>query len=171
MYKHTEKCVLPMFGTGVGRCHGVSAGVFVRVEEYPAFDDAFPEKFPYAPDIRDSAITEHWKYQMPFFYFRKRMFCYLWVEQRTGQPYLSMLDGKFIDHPVNEQESRRRMIILRLATESDLTEVAITGILDSGLDTMRGRQRYWRCHPVAVPAHHARSPPEATIFTRGGQFY
>lgn len=90
---------------------------------------------------RDPAITEHWKYQMPFFYFRGKMFCYLRIDRRTGQPYLGMFDGKFIDHPLLEQESRKRMKILRLNPESDLPVKAITWILDHGLEIQRRRYK------------------------------
>lgn len=90
---------------------------------------------------RDPAITEHWKYHMPFFYFRKKMFCYLRIDRRTGQPYLSMFDGKFIDHPLLEQESRKRMKIFRLDPETDLPVKAIAGILDRGLEILRDRHK------------------------------
>lgn len=90
---------------------------------------------------RNSAITEHWKYNMPFFYFRGKMFCYLRIDRRTGQPYLSMFDGKFIDHPLLEQESRKRMKVLRLDPESDLPVEAIIGILDRGLEILRSRHK------------------------------
>lgn len=90
---------------------------------------------------RDPAISQHWKYNMPFFYFRGKMFCYLRIDRRSGQPYLSMFDGKFIDHPLLEQENRKRMKILRLHPESDLPVKAITGILDCGLEILRSRYK------------------------------
>ncbi|HWK99262.1 MAG TPA: DUF1801 domain-containing protein [Parapedobacter sp.] len=85
----------------------------------------------------DPAITEHWKYNMPFFYFRKKMFCYLRVERRSGQPYLSMVDGKYIEHPLLQQEDRKRMKILPLDPNSDLPIEAITWILIRGLEIRR----------------------------------
>lgn len=90
---------------------------------------------------RDPAITEHWKYNMPFFYFRGKMFCYLRIDRRDGQPYLSKADGKYIDHPLLEQESRKRMRILRLNPESDLPVDAINWILDCGLAFQRSRDK------------------------------
>ncbi len=90
---------------------------------------------------RDPAITEHWKYNMPFFYFRGKMFCYLRIDRRDGRPYLSMADGKYIDHPLLEQESRKRMRILRLNPESDLPVDAINWILDCGLAFQRSRDK------------------------------
>jgi len=88
---------------------------------------------------RDPAITEQWKYNMPFFYFHGKMFCYLRINRQSGQPYLSMFDGKFIEHPLLQQESRKRMKILPLDPESDLPVEAITWILDRGLEIQRSR--------------------------------
>ena len=85
-----------------------------------------------------NVLEEHY---MPFFYFRGKMFCYLRIDRRTGQPYLSMLDGKFIDHPLLEQESRKRMKILWLDPGSDLPVEAITEILDRGLEILRSRHK------------------------------
>jgi len=33
-------------------------------------------------------VTEHWKYGMPFYYFKGKMFCYLWIHKKLLQPYM-----------------------------------------------------------------------------------
>lgn len=68
----------------------------------------------------DENITEAWKYGMPMFLYKKKMFCYLWTDKKTGEPYLGIADGKHIDHPRLEEGGRSRMKILRLCSTDDL---------------------------------------------------
>ena len=39
-------------------------------------------------------ITEEWKYGMPMYYFRGKMFCYLWVHKKYQQPYIGIVEEK-----------------------------------------------------------------------------
>lgn len=48
---------------------------------------------------QNAGITESWKYGMPFFCYKGKMFCYLWVHKKYDQPYLGIVEGKKIDHP------------------------------------------------------------------------
>ncbi len=63
---------------------------------------------------QDSNITEAWKYGMPFFCYRGKMFCYLWVHKKFHQPYIGIVEGAKINHPDLIQEKRARMKILLL---------------------------------------------------------
>ena len=87
----------------------------------------------------DAAITEHWKYNMPFFYYRGKMFCYLRINRKSGKPYLGVVDGKYIDHPLLIQEDRKRMKILYLDPEQDLPQEAILCVLQQGV-TIRNKR-------------------------------
>lgn len=87
----------------------------------------------------DPAITQHWKYSMPFFYYRGKMFCYLRINRKSGKPYLGVVDGKFIDHPLLIQEDRKQMKILHLDPEGDLPHKAIMYILQQGLAIRNNR--------------------------------
>jgi uncharacterized protein YdhG (YjbR/CyaY superfamily) len=55
---------------------------------------------------QDPLITEAWKYGMPFFCYRGKMICYLWVHKKHHQPYLGIVEGKQINHPDLLQEDR-----------------------------------------------------------------
>ncbi len=59
-------------------------------------------------------ITEAWKYRLPFFLYKKKMFCYFWSDRKTGLPYIGFVEGRNIDHPLLEQGNRKRMKILRI---------------------------------------------------------
>lgn len=77
----------------------------------------------------DKGITEAWKYGMPFFCYRGKMFCYLWVHKKYGQPYLGIVEGKLVDHPELLAEKRARMKIFLLDPAKDIPVKTINGIL------------------------------------------
>jgi hypothetical protein len=77
----------------------------------------------------NSEITEAWKYSMPFFCFRKRMFCYLWIQRKTSVPYIGIVEGRNISHPRLIQEKRSRMKILLIDPTKDLPVKVILTIL------------------------------------------
>ncbi|MBC7450281.1 MAG: DUF1801 domain-containing protein, partial [Cytophagales bacterium] len=77
----------------------------------------------------DSDITEAWKYSMPFFCLRGKMFCYLWTQKKNGQPYIGIVEGRKIEHPDLIQENRTRMKILMIDPGKDLPVKKIGAIL------------------------------------------
>ena len=83
---------------------------------------------------QDPEITETRKWGMPCFCYRKKMFCYLWTDKKTGKPYLLMAEGKHLDHPGLEAGSRSRMKIFRVDPNTDLLIDTIQQILSSALD-------------------------------------
>lgn len=82
---------------------------------------------------RNPDITEAWKYRMPFFCYKGRMFCYLWIDTKTNFPYLGVVEGKRIDHPGLVQNDRSRMKIITFNPVEDLPLETIQNILDSAL--------------------------------------
>jgi hypothetical protein len=86
---------------------------------------------------QDENITEAWKYGMPFFCYKGKMFCYLWVHKKYHQPYLGIVEGKKIDHPDLLVEARARMKILLLDPEKDLPIRKINTILKEMLALYR----------------------------------
>ena len=83
---------------------------------------------------QDTNITETLKYGMPCFCYRKKMFCYLWTDKKTGEPYILMVEGKMIVHPKLEAGERTRMKILRVNPHKDLPIKTIESILQKALD-------------------------------------
>ncbi len=78
---------------------------------------------------QDQGISESWKYGMPFFCYKGRMVCYLWVHKKHRQPYLGIVEGKKIEHPDLITEKRARMKILLLDAAKDLPIKKINYIL------------------------------------------
>jgi hypothetical protein len=82
----------------------------------------------------DRDISAAWKYGMPFFCYKGKMFCYLWVHKRYHQPYLGMVEGKSLHHPALIAEKRARMKILLFDPNKDLPLKTIKTILQQAVD-------------------------------------
>ena len=83
---------------------------------------------------QDEEITNEWKYGMPFFCYRGKMFCYLWVQKKSGQPYIGLVEGKHFDQPFLVQEKRSRMKIMLLDQTKDLPIERITSVIKQALN-------------------------------------
>lgn len=88
---------------------------------------------------QDAEITETRKYGMPCFCYRSKMFCYLWVDKKTIEPYILMVDGNQINHPELESGNRSRMKIFRVNPNKDLPITTIKEVLSLGLELCKVR--------------------------------
>lgn len=86
---------------------------------------------------QDNEITETRKYGMPCFCYKKKMFCYLWTNKKTEEPYILMVEGKHLNHPKLEKGERSRMKIFRVNPIKDLPIKTIQSILQNALDLYR----------------------------------
>ncbi|MFH6987997.1 DUF1801 domain-containing protein [Flavobacterium collinsii] len=83
---------------------------------------------------QDSDITNVLKYGMPFFCYKGKMFCYLWMHKKYKQPYIGIVEGKHFEEPFLLQEVRSRMKIMLLDFEEDLPIERIEKILEQALN-------------------------------------
>ena len=86
---------------------------------------------------QDKNITETQKWGMPCFCYKKKMFCFLWTDKKTDEPYILMVEGKYLNHSKLEEGSRSRMKILRVNPDKNLHIKTIEGILQNALDLYR----------------------------------
>lgn len=86
---------------------------------------------------QDQNITETKKYGMPCFCYKKKMFCYLWVDKKTTEPYLLFVEGQHLSHPNLEVGKRARMKILRINPAEDLPKETIELLLHQAVDLYR----------------------------------
>ncbi|MCK0155643.1 DUF1801 domain-containing protein [Cellulophaga sp. F20128] len=86
---------------------------------------------------QDMAITETKKYGMPCFSFKKKMFCYLWVDKKTKEPYILFVEGQHLSHPKLEVGTRARMKIFRINPTKDLPQQTIALLVHQALDLYR----------------------------------
>jgi hypothetical protein len=94
----------------------------------------------YLQDVRelilahDPLITEDVKYGMPFFLYRKKMFCYFWTRKESGQPYLGLVEGNRLFHPELIQEGRARMKIFLLDPTKKVPVQTISMLLAQAIE-------------------------------------
>jgi hypothetical protein len=82
---------------------------------------------------QDKDITAAWKYGMPFFCFRGKMFCYLWFHKTLQQPYIGFVEGKHLNHPKLLTEKRARMKIYLIDPAKDLPVRTVEKLLNLSL--------------------------------------
>ena len=79
-------------------------------------------------------ITNERKYGMPFFCFKGKMFCYLWVHRKYNLPYIGLVEGKYFEETFLIQEKRSRMKIMLIDPTIDLPIETIRPILQKALN-------------------------------------
>jgi hypothetical protein len=83
---------------------------------------------------QDEDVTNAWKYGMPFFCYKGKMFCYLWFHKKHKQPYIGIVEGKRFDEPFLIQEDRSRMKIMLFDPNEDLPLQTIENILQKAIN-------------------------------------
>jgi len=86
---------------------------------------------------QDKDVSETVKYGMPCFCYKKKMFCYLWTDNKTKEPYILFVEGKLLDYPELETGKRSRMKIMRINPIEDLPIDLIISLLNDALDLYR----------------------------------
>lgn len=82
----------------------------------------------------DKNFTAEWKYKLPFFYYKGKMCCYLWIHKRFNQPYIGFVNGNMLNHPQLITEKRAQMKIMLFDPNKDLPIKTIKLILKQTLD-------------------------------------
>lgn len=83
---------------------------------------------------QDKHIINVLKYGMPFFCYKGKMFCYLWVHKKHNQPYIGIVEGKYFEEPFLIQEDRSRMKIMLFDSNEDLPIETIENILQKAIN-------------------------------------
>ena len=86
---------------------------------------------------QDDNITETTKYGMPCFCYKHKMFCYLWIDKKTTQPYILFVEGQYLEHQKLEIGNRNRMKIFNINPEKDIPVKTIDLLLNRALDLYR----------------------------------
>ena len=80
----------------------------------------------------DDQISESWKYAMPFFLYRRKMFVYMYNSKSHPLPYLGICDGNQFEHPLLITNGRSRMKILEFDPSQDLPIATLGEVLALG---------------------------------------
>ncbi len=86
---------------------------------------------------QDTEISAVFKYKLPFFCYKGKMFCYLWIHKKYQLPYIGFVEGKKLDFEELLIEYRARMKILLLDPNIDLPFSKINEIINAALDLYR----------------------------------
>jgi len=83
----------------------------------------------------DNHISPEWKYKLPFFYYKGKMLCYLWIHKKYTQPYIGFVDGSLLDDEDLLTEKRAKMKILLVNADEDLPIEKIVRLLKTSIRT------------------------------------
>lgn len=75
-------------------------------------------------------VTEHWKYKLPFFYYKGKPFCYLYQSKKAPHPYIGISKGKLIDHPHLHFGNRNTIKVLYLPMNQDVNREVVYEVFD-----------------------------------------
>lgn len=82
-------------------------------------------------------ITEAFKWGLPTFLFKGKIFCFLSVDKKTKHPYILFEGGKYLEHPALEQKNRKWMKSLSINPHEDFQIEIIETILQDALELHR----------------------------------
>jgi hypothetical protein len=82
---------------------------------------------------QDKHITNEWKYHTPFFYYKGKMFCYMWFHKKYKQPYIGIIEGKHFDEAFLLAENRSRIKVMLLDANEDLPLETIEAIIQKAI--------------------------------------
>lgn len=88
---------------------------------------------------QDKEITHELKYGMPFFCYKGKMFCYLWIHKKYKQPYIGIVEGKHFDESFLLQETRSRMKIMLFDENEDLPVEQINNVINKAINLIQNR--------------------------------
>nr|WP_244511796.1 DUF1801 domain-containing protein [Flavobacterium anhuiense] len=71
---------------------------------------------------------------MPFFSYKGKMFCYLWIHKKLKEPYMGIVEGKHFDEVFLIQENRSRTKIMLFDVNEDLPLKQIEIIIRKAID-------------------------------------
>lgn len=83
---------------------------------------------------QDKDITNVLKYGMPFFCYKGKMFCYLWMHKKLKKVYIGIVEGKHFDDSFLIQEARSRMKIMLFNADEDLPLKKIESVIQKALN-------------------------------------
>lgn len=87
----------------------------------------------------DAGIQSAWKYSSPFFVYQGKNLCYLWYDKQTRHPYIGIIDGHRIEHPVLLKGDRKQIKILAVNPKEDFPIDAIQEVLVEAMELCAAR--------------------------------
>ena len=78
-------------------------------------------------------ITETWKFNTPFYYYKGHWFCYLIYQPKNKKIYLSFVQGYRLNHPKLVSEGRKQMKVYYVKADQDIALKELKQIMRSAM--------------------------------------
>lgn len=89
---------------------------------------------------QDVTLQAAWKYGMPFFCYKNKIFCYLSIRKKDKIPYIGIVEGHRLDHPTLVAEKRSRIKVMYFDPAEDLPIETLEEILKQALDLYKSEK-------------------------------
>ncbi len=80
-----------------------------------------------------SEITEHLKFNVPFYYYKNMWLCYFTYQPKTKRSYIGFVDGKFLKHKKLEFGGRTLIKQYTILVNQDLNLKDLDAILTEAI--------------------------------------
>lgn len=74
-------------------------------------------------------ITEAWKFNTPFYYYKKKWLCFISYDPKTSITYVSFVNGFKMQHPKLLAEGRKKMKIFKVDVNADMDLTSLKRLL------------------------------------------
>ena len=81
----------------------------------------------------DDEMTETWTHRMPMFKYKGKLFCYIWVDKKTYEPYLGIYKGLDVHHPLLDLGTRNKMKVIYFDVKKDVPIDVIDNIFQQAV--------------------------------------
>lgn len=72
--------------------------------------------------INEMGLTETWKFNTPFYYYKNKWFCYLSYNKKKDDTYIGFVWGIKIDYPNLVSEGRKQIKIYKINPTENIKE-------------------------------------------------
>jgi hypothetical protein len=79
--------------------------------------------------INETGLTEAWKFNTPFYYYKNKWFCYLIYNPKKDETYISFVLGNKIEYPNLVSEGRKQMKIYKINPKENINEADLKKII------------------------------------------
>lgn len=79
-------------------------------------------------------MDEKYKWRLPFFYYKDKPFCYLWVNKKINMPYVCFVRSLHIERPELKLGDRKQMKALTIDPNKDINTELLAKIMAESMD-------------------------------------
>lgn len=77
---------------------------------------------------------EAWKFNTPFYYYKKKWLCFISYDPKNSRTYVSFVNGFKMKHPLLVAEKRKKMRIFLVDVNADVDVHALKQLLQQACE-------------------------------------